>query len=130
MYKIEKKTYGYKLTFSDSIDVPEMKKWIEDSKKALISSPKSFGVFIDMQDLKPLSAEAQKLIEEGQKLYHEKGMTKSVVILKKVMTKLQFQRLARESGIYKFERYIDVTSNPNWEKAGIDWISKGIDPDK
>ena len=130
MYKIEKKIYGYKITFGGFIDENEMKKWVEESKIALQTAPKSFGIFVDMRTLKPLVAEAQRYMQEGQKLYKEKGMTKSAVILANAVTKMQFKRIAQETGIYQWERYIDESSNPNWEKTGIDWVQNGIDPDK
>lgn len=130
MYKIEKKDYGFKLTFGGFITEDEMKKWLEESKIALQTAPKSFGVFVDMRTLKPLPTEAQKHMQEGQKLYKEKGMVRSVVILANAVTKMQFKRIAQETGIYQWERYIDEASNPNWEKVGIDWIKNGIDPDK
>ena len=130
MYKIEKQDYGYKLTFGDFINEDEMKKWVEESKSALLTSPNSFGVFVDMRTLRPLPAEAQKHMQDGQKLYKSKGMTRSVVILANSVTKMQFKRIGQETGIYQWERYIDESSNPNWEKAGINWITNGIDPDK
>lgn len=130
MYKIEKHPYGFKLVFGDFIKPEEMAKWVEESKKSLIGAPKEFGVFVDMRTLKPLSAEAQSHMQEGQKLFKQKGMVRSVVILDNSLTKMQFQRIARETGIYAWERYIDASSVPHWEKVGVDWISKGIDPDK
>jgi hypothetical protein len=38
MYKIEKKSYGFKITFSDIIDAKEMQKWVDESKKALFGN--------------------------------------------------------------------------------------------
>jgi hypothetical protein len=43
---------------------------------------------------------------------------------------MQFRRIGKETGIYEWERYIDASSVADWEKIGIDWLSKGIDPDK
>lgn len=51
MYKIEKKDYGFKLTFGGFIAEDEMKKWVEESKTALLTAPKSFGVIVDMRTL-------------------------------------------------------------------------------
>jgi len=34
-------------------------------------------------------------------------MVRSVVILANTITKLQFKRIAQETGIYQWERYID-----------------------
>jgi hypothetical protein len=130
MYKIEKKSFGFKLTFSGMMSPAEMENWCRDSEKELSSAPASFGVFVDMRELKPLAPSAQQAMEKGQKLYKQKGMTKSVVILNSSIVTMQFKRIAQESGIYDWERYIDASSNTNWEQAGVDWIANGIDPDK
>lgn len=130
MYNIEKKDFGYKLTFADSINVDEMKAWVEESKKALIGSPAEFGVFVDMRTLKPLLPEAQTEMQNGQKLFKEKGMVRSVVIVASAVLKMQFQRIGKETGIYEWERYIDASSEADWEKIGIAWLKDAIDPDK
>ncbi len=130
MYKIDKKDYGYLLTFSGIIDNEEMKKWVEDSKKALMGAPSSFGVVVDMRDLKPLSDETKKTMESGQKLYKEKGMARSAVILSSAILTLQFKRIAQESGIYQWERYINASKVTDWEKKAVDWVKNEIDPDK
>ncbi len=130
MYNIEKKSYGFKLTFGGFIKAEEMKKWVEESQKALLNAPREFGVLIDMRTLKPLPPDSQAEIEKGQKLYKDRGMQRSAVILSSSTTKLQFQRIAKETGIYQWERYIDASAVPNWESVGENWIIKGIDPDK
>jgi len=130
MYSIEKKEWGYRLTFSDFIQAEEMQRWADESKQRLTSAPDNFGVFVDMIHLKPLPQDAQEILTEGQKLYKEKGMVRSVVIVNSTILKMQFQRLAKDSGIYEWERYIDASSVPNWEEAGIAWIKDGVDPDK
>ncbi len=56
-------------------------------------------------------------------------MVRSVVIVDSALTKMQFQRIAKQTGIHAWERYIDASSITDWEKVGIDWINKGIDPD-
>ena len=121
---------GIKLTFGDFIKVDEMKQWVEESKKALLKAPLSFGVLIDMRTLKPLSADVQKVMEEGQRLYKTKGMKRSVVVLESSTIAMQFKRIAKDSGIYQWERYISAQDNPNWERTGIAWIKDGVDPDK
>ena len=130
MYKIEKKGYGFKLTFGGSMKADEMKRWVEESKTALVGAPKEFGVLIDMRTLQPLLEDAQTHMKEGQKLFKAKGMLRSVVILNSPIVTLQFKRIAKETGIYAWERHIDASAVTDWEKVGIDWISKGIDPDK
>jgi hypothetical protein len=130
MYSIEKKDFGYKLVFGDFIKADEMKKWVEESRKALAAAPKEFGVFVDMRTLRPLPSDSQVSMEEGQKLYKKKGMVRSAVILDSKVITLQFKRIAKETGIYEWERYIDASATPDWEKTGLEWIRDGKDPDK
>ncbi len=130
MYTIEQKNYGFKLTFAGFMSADEMQKWVAESKKALENAPNSFGVFVDMRKLKPLPGDARQIMEKGQKLYQQNGMVRSVVILDDVITKNQFKQIAQDSGIYEWERYIDASSMPNWEEAGIAWIESKVDPDK
>jgi len=42
---------------------------------------------------------------------------------------MQFKRIAQESGIYVFERYIDAVTNQDWSKVAVDWVKNKIDPD-
>lgn len=69
-------------------------------------------------------------MEEGQKLFKQKGMTRSVVILNSPIVTVQFKRIAKETGIYNWERYLDASSTPDWEQKGRRWLTDGIDPDK
>ena len=129
MYKIENVPLGYKLTFEDFIQKDEMERWVADSKKALNGKSGKFGVFVDMRNLKPLLPDVQAVMTEGQKQYKMAGMERSVVIVQNALTRNQFQRLAKESGIYQWERYVDAGSVSNWERVGKDWVSLGKDPD-
>lgn len=130
MYKIEKTGYGIKLTFSGTIKREEMAKWVEDSKIAIKSLPKSFGVFVDMKDLAPLAPDAQEEMQKGQLAFKNAGMIRSAVILKSTTISMQFKRTAKETGIYAWERYIDASKNEDWEEKGRKWVSTGVDPDK
>ena len=130
MYKIEKEDFGYRLTFDGSITKEEMDQWLTESQTALSSAPAEFGVFVDMRTLKPLTPEAQGVLQDGQRAYKENGMTRSVVIVNSKILKMQFTRLAKETGIYEWERYIDSSTISDWEKAGVDWLQTAADPDQ
>jgi len=129
MYKIEKKDYGFRLIFGGFTNADEMKKWVTESKKVLSTAPKEFCLFVDMRELKPMDTAAKEVMEEGQALYKQKGLVRSVVALSSSVIQLQFKRLARKSGIDKWERYIDASADANWEKKGIDWLKNSVDPD-
>jgi hypothetical protein len=130
MYKIEKKTSGYLLTFSGMFELPEMQQWYDNSKAILADSPASFGVIVDLRTMVPLSTEVQKVLIEGQQLYRKKGMQRSAVIISGAIATNQFKWMAEQSGIYEYERYIDSEVTENWVRLATDWVINGNDPDK
>jgi hypothetical protein len=130
MYKIERKEEGFALTFGGMMNKEEMEKWFQESAQALTRCSGAFGVVIDMRTLKPLPRDAQATMVQGQGLYKKAGMQRSAVILDNAVTAMQFKRLAKESGIYAFERYLDASGDASWEKHAMDWVKSGIDPDK
>jgi len=130
MYKIEKRPSGYILTFSGAINSTEMQNWYNDSKSTLANeTSNSFGVIIDMKELQPISQETQAIMVAGQGLYKQKGMKRSAVILASTAIKMQFKKLAQESGIYATERYIDASSYSNPIDIAVKWVKDEIDPD-
>lgn len=129
MYKIDKTSFGSRLTFGDSIAKSEMENWLKDSITAVASAPANFQVLIDMRTLKPLSPDAQEVMQEGQKLYKQKGMERSCVILDNAIITMQFKRIAQQTGIYAFERYINASQFSDWESKAVAWLEKGTDPD-
>jgi len=129
MYTIEKTDYGFKLTFGGFIQKQEMVQWLTESERVLATTPRVSGLLIDMSGLKPLPEESQEELKKGQKLYKAKGVARIAVVLATSTLKMQFTRIGKETGVYQNERYLD-TSDPDWERKGIDWIKHGLDPDR
>jgi hypothetical protein len=130
MHNIAKQNYGYQLTFGGNIDLDEIKRWREESRAALVGAPKTFGVLIDMRSLGPggLRPEAQPVMVDGQEMYRKAGMVRSCVILQSATVTMQFQRLAKESGIDSYERYINAAAHPDWQTKAIAWIENKVEP--
>ena len=128
MYSIQRKNYGYLLTFSGIVSPIEMNRWFEDCKKELVHSPDEFVVFVDMRELTPLEPEAMDIITQGQIIFKQSGMIRSVVVVEKPVVNLQFVKISKLSGIHGNERVLDVMTSPNWEEAGLNWILHGIEP--
>ena len=130
MYKIEKRPSGYILTFSGVINPEEMQRWVHESEKTLLTESRtSFGVIINMKDLEPLSMESNKLLISGQKLYKERGMQRSSVILNNSALCTKLKNTAIQSGIYTTERYIDASLIENPVEVAVNWVKDAIDPD-
>ncbi len=128
MYTIQQSAWGYNLIFAGVVTKEDMLKWKEESVEILkTNTKKDFGVMVNMTNMKLLQPEVKVILEEGQRLYKEAGMFRSVVILDFVMATMQLKSIAKESGINSNERYIDGT-NPNWAKMALQWVEKGIEP--
>jgi hypothetical protein len=52
----------------------------------------------------------------------------TVLFTPSAITRIQFMRLARQSGIYKYERYIDASAHKNWLADARNWVRHGITP--
>jgi hypothetical protein len=129
-FNIEKTSYGIKLTFDGVISAGELQEWLRQSKQLLDSQQGPFCVFVDLRTLPPVESEGRAAIDEGQRFYRSKGMVRSVVILENPVTTAQFKQIAHETGIAEWERYIDASSNPDWEAQGMAWLTDAIEPDQ
>jgi hypothetical protein len=129
MYSIEKTDYGFRLVFEGFIQAPEMKKWFEEVKKALVGVSEEFKVLVDMRKMKTLPPDAKVILEEGQRYFVEKRGVGSAVIASDVITKEQQRNIGARSGVGPREVYIDA-SDPDWEQKALDWLIKGIPPEK
>ncbi len=128
MYSIELKDYGFKLSFRGKVNSSELKDWIIESEKLLSSVKSDFGVLVDLRQIQPIQRSDLVYFRNGQLLYKHLGMKRSVVILDSAITTLQFREIARNTDIFKEERYIDASLHPNWEEKGLLWLKEKIEP--
>ena len=42
----------------------------------------------------------------------------------------QFRQLAKDSGVYRYERYINAAEDPDCLKHALEWVQRQIDPDE
>jgi hypothetical protein len=129
LYKIEKRPCGLLLTFSGTIGKAEMTCWLIESERQLVNMCGTFGVILDARKLALLNGEAQALMVEGQAMYKKKGMIRSAVAVANPMVTRQLKRLAEQSGIDAFERYVDTHECWDWAGVAVAWVRDGMDPD-
>lgn len=129
MYKVERAPYGLRLTLSGVMSSDEIHRWGRDVVEVLHELERPFGVFVDMRQLVPPAPEDQGALKHAQIRARQLGMRRSVVIVDSAETAAEFARIAKQTGIYAYERYIHAVNDPRWEQRGLDWVTDGIDPD-
>ena len=128
MYKMEKKNYGYKLTFSGFLNTTEIEAYIKELKSYMDENAGMFGIMIDMRDMKPLAPESQEALTSSQKLVSNRLTRSATIVNDNAIIKMQFKRLSKQSGVVDTKRFIDASSDSNWEVLAENWISKGTEP--
>lgn len=129
MYLINHTDYGLRLRLSGTMLVNEVKAFGRDLDRTFETIAKPFSVFVDMRDLLPIDEPAQQEIIAIQLKFLKAGAVKSVVVLNNPTTTYQFKRIALQSEVYDYERYIDASADPDWESNGLKWLVDDIDPD-
>ena len=128
MYGIDKTEYGFRLTFAGEMGPPQMRAWLEESRRVLAATEGSFSVLVDMRRLEPLGNDAKALMVKGQHLYRKQGMQRSAVVVERSTQITQFRLLARSSGIHAWEHYINAAETSDWETQALAWVRDGIAP--
>jgi hypothetical protein len=127
-FQVEKTPYGIRTSHSGFATTAEATQWLADCKRAL-GEPHSFGQLVDLRGQKANSPETNEIIQRHMKWIRGHGLVRSAVVLSSAVTALQIKRLAKETGMYDFERYFSPETDPDWEQKALDWIEKGVDPD-
>lgn len=123
-----KTPYGYKSVFTGYFTPEEAHAWFEDVKRA-VAGKRQFGQLIDVRGQSANPPETNAVIQEAMAYVRQQGMQRSAVVLSSALITMQIKRLAKQTGMDAWERYIDASANPNWERAALAWIEKGVDPD-
>lgn len=132
MFTIETTSYGIKVRREGFPADEESRELLTQYLKALENakrSMKAFGHMFDLRGFKPGGPETQEIIKTIMQKFKEAGGVRSGVILDSPIAVMQIRRLARESGIYAWERYVDPETHPDFEQKAIAWIEYGEDPD-
>jgi hypothetical protein len=122
--------YGFRAHGPGYITPAEARAWFEDLKtRVLALEGKPFGMLVDSRTQKANPPETQEIIKEAMVWLRGHGMERSVVVLDSTVALIQILRLAKASGVYAYERYLDALKDPDWEAKAVDWIVRAIDPD-
>jgi hypothetical protein len=120
--------YGYTSKFTGLLSLDEANAWSDDVKRA-VEGQGSFGQLIDLRGQRAQTEQVNGIIQESMAYVIKCGMQRSAVVMSSAVMKMQIQRLAKEAGMYAYERYFDESTQPEWESLALAWIVDGVDPD-
>lgn len=132
MHRIEETKYGYKLVLEGFLQREEVDQLLTTMKEKIKPREKgqSFPLLLDMRKSNAFPSDAREILKQCLLFCKESGMQRNAVILASAIATLQARRIAKETGIDRWARYIDASSRPNdWEKVAVDWLANGVDPD-
>lgn len=132
VHKIEETKYGYKLVLEGFLQREEVGQLLETMKVKIRPREKgeSFPLLLDMRKSNAFPSDARDLIKQCLLFCKQSGMERNAVVLNSAIATLQARRIAKETGIDRWSRYIDASSRPDdWEKIAEEWLLRGVDPE-
>ena len=130
MINVEETSYGYRINFEGFAQKADVAALSERLGKILSGHNGSFGVLVDLRQSRAIPADAQEKLMEGISYCTQYGMERCAVVVASAIAKLQAVRIAKETGIYDTTRYVDSSSDANWETTALAWIRQAKDPDR
>lgn len=130
VYTIEKTRYGIRLSFDGMMTEEIAKNFAKEFMEVLNSTTGEIGILMELSKGKPMPPGAQAAVNECYQAVLQRGLTRSANIVASALMKAQMTRRAREFGTYSRTRYIDATAEADPEQVALDWLERGIDPDR
>jgi hypothetical protein len=127
MFRIERTSYGLKLTVEGSIEKEETLGFLDEYREKLAGIQRDIALLIDGSKARPLSPEALYFLATAYREGRLHGVKKLVFILKSAGLQEQIQRTFMKEGAAGELRFIDAQL-PNSDRIALDWIEKGIEP--
>lgn len=128
MINIEETSYGYRINFEGFAQKDDVAALAERLGQVLAAHNGTFGVLVDLRQSRAIPADAQEQLMQGIAYCTQYGMERCAVVVASAIAKLQAVRIAKETGIYDTTRYVDASSDPDWEKSALAWIRQATDP--
>ena len=122
MHRIDETDYGYRVTLEGFLQRDHAAALLAEVRRQVRPRGEGFALLLDLRASRAFPAEAQEVLKQVILHCREAGLERNVVLLNSAIAALQARRLARETGIDGAIRYIDVSSEPEWERAARRWL--------
>ena len=128
MHRIDEAPYGYRIAFEGFLQRDDAGALLEEMKRVLRPRDGGFHVLVDLRHSRAFPAESQEVLKQVIQFCKGIGMERNAMVLNSAIATLQARRIAHEAGIARWVRYIDSSTEPEWERVAVDWLSGGADP--
>lgn len=129
MYQVKETEYGLYLKITGSVSLEDSKTVLSELRQIFHKRESGICGLADLHEMELLSAETQAVCVEIQQMCIKFGVKRIAVILGNSAVAYQFKRLSLQSGIRDYERYLDASSDPDWEEKAMAWVIDGTDPE-
>lgn len=121
--------YGLRSTVWDPITPEEEQSWLASVKAMVPQLDPFYGQLVDLRRLRVDALTDPNLVKSAMEFVLAHGLQRSAVIVDDPVIAMHTKRLSWETGVYRWERYLDASEEPDWERVALDWIDHAIDPD-
>ena len=128
MHRVDETRYGYRVVFEGFLQQDDVGELLSNMKSTIRPRDSAFALLFDMRKSRAFPSEVRELLRQALHFCKEAGMERNAVVLSSAIATLQARRLARESGVEAWSRYIDA-SHPDWEKIAVDWLVRAVEPE-
>lgn len=129
MHTIEERPYGFKVTFEGFLKGEDIARFSDQMQGSMGRMSGEFAVLVDLRETRTFPPEAQAELMKIIRFCHEQGMNRNVIVVNSAITKIQANRLARESGIGDV-RFLDAATDDDWEETAEAWLVHGKEPQR
>ncbi len=128
MFRIDKTSYGYRLTLGGDLTVVETLRLKTELAAVIGGLRPPFGVIVDIRALMPIMPEAKVYLQECEQLAKDAGLQRRAVILQSPVVKAQVKQLSLLSKTDNIERRINASLTDDWEELALAWVVEGVEP--
>lgn len=121
--------YGYRCAFSGRVDRAELELWSEQVRAICLHRP-CWGQLVDNRYLEELDPALDELVRDVTTFARERGLIRSAVVVADARTAAAVMQQSLLTGRDAWERYLDASADPDWERNALAWIERGLDPDR
>jgi hypothetical protein len=126
MIKIEKRGFGYKIVFGGILKIADVLKYENELMENITKTEETFSIYHDMRSIRYFAKDAQIKMFDIRMNLKSKGIIRSSIVFNRPGEEKNFEILGLP--LDQTERIIYSLTEPNFEIAGFNWLTREIDP--